>query len=54
MDKIILFRNIVDEEGEVFTNFELFPNFNIDVQSEVANNCFNVERESLISSKECK
>ena len=45
---------LVDEEGEVFQNFELFPYFNIDVQPELINNNFTDEKDTLISSKKCK
>ena len=37
--------------GEIFSNFELLPCFNIDVQPELVNNNFNDEKESLISRR---
>ena len=40
-----------DEEGELFPKFKLFPCFNIDVQTELENNNFNDEKESLISRR---
>ena len=53
MDQTIWYRSTGDEEGEVFQNFELFPQFNIDVQPGLVKINFNDEKESLISSKKC-
>ena len=45
MDETILCQNIRDEEGEILPNFELFPEFNFDVQPEIATNDLNEEQQ---------
>ena len=41
----ILNQNTGDEKGRIFTNFELFPEFNNDVHPKLVNNNFNEEQQ---------